>query len=226
LLELPPERVRTLIAAAARPAAADEAHARYEWIARLDAQRPGDVGALGPLYLNLIQLTPGEAVYQEAGVLHAYLEGTGVEIMANSDNVLRGGMTGKHIDVRELLRVCRFEPTEPAVLTGERSVRASAGECDRVVYAPPFEEFELLQVRPTKTPCRFGGRGGPLIVLCTAGTVDVAAAGSNQGAGERLGPGRSAFIPGAVVECELAGDGVAYIARVPNRSRAAEGPGA
>ena len=71
------------------------------WIAKLDRQLPGDRGILAPLFLHLEELTPGEAIFTGPGVLHAYLEGVGIELMANSDNVVRGGLTCKHVDVDE-----------------------------------------------------------------------------------------------------------------------------
>jgi len=76
---------------------------------------PGDFGAVGVLLLNLVELAPGQALYQKAGLLHAYLEGTGIELMANSDNVLRAGLTDKRVDVAELLRV--VDPAPAPALT-------------------------------------------------------------------------------------------------------------
>lgn len=127
---------------------------------------PGDAGVLAALLLNRVTLEPGQGLYLSAGNLHAYLHGLGVEIMANSDNVLRGGLTPKHVDVPELLRVLDFEPIDlPAVLpepTGDGSVR----------YRTPAPEFALRRFDLTE------GSGqvplmsaGPGIVLCTGGTV-------------------------------------------------------
>src|SRR5690606_32332487 len=79
------------------------------WALKLAARYPGDIGAVASLLLNHLRLAPLEAIYLEAGRLHAYLSGTGVEIMANSDNVLRGGLTPKHVDVPELLNVLVFD---------------------------------------------------------------------------------------------------------------------
>ena len=80
----------------------------------LSERYPGDAGVLAALLLNLVVLAPGEALYLPAGNLHAYLSGAGVELMANSDNVLRGGLTSKHVDVAELLRVLDFTPRHAA----------------------------------------------------------------------------------------------------------------
>ena len=83
-----------------------------------------------------MELHKGEAIFQDAGVPHAYLEGKNVEIMASSDNVLRGGLTNKHIDVKELLKHVKCEPTYPNILKGER-------RGDELVYKTPAPDFEL-----------------------------------------------------------------------------------
>jgi mannose-6-phosphate isomerase len=78
---------------------------------------PMDIGVFSPLLLNVVTLAPGEAMFLKAGTLHAYLQGTGLEIMASSDNVLRGGLTEKHTDIKELIDVIEFEPIDKAELT-------------------------------------------------------------------------------------------------------------
>ncbi|MGV9745372.1 mannose-6-phosphate isomerase, class I [Rhodococcus zopfii] len=148
---------------------------------------PGDAGVLASLLLNRITLEPGQGLYLDAGNLHAYLSGMGVEIMANSDNVLRGGLTPKHVDVPELLRVLDFRcpdvPILEAVPAGEAEVR----------YLTPAPEFALSRLEPepgaavTLAPC------GPQILLCTSGTVRL----DCGGAGIDLTPGRSVWISAA-----------------------------
>ena len=81
---------------------------------------PGDPGLVISLLLNRVQLRRGEALYLAAGNIHAYLDGLGIELMAASDNVLRGGLTPKHIDVSELLEVLDFTPMPPPRLEPER----------------------------------------------------------------------------------------------------------
>lgn len=98
---------------------------------------PGDPGVLGAMLLNRLRFHPGQAVYLGAGQLHAYLNGMGVEIMANSDNVLRGGLTAKHVDVVELLRVLDFSPLPNPVV---EPILDSDGWS---VYRTPAREFEL-----------------------------------------------------------------------------------
>ncbi|WP_421120145.1 mannose-6-phosphate isomerase, class I [Aquihabitans daechungensis] len=95
------------------------------WVRRLVQAFPGDPTAVAPLLLNVVRLEPGEAVHLPAGNLHAYLDGAGVEIMAASDNVLRGGLTPKHVDVDELLSVLRFEPGSPPSRRPPTSATAS-----------------------------------------------------------------------------------------------------
>ncbi|WP_216908125.1 mannose-6-phosphate isomerase, class I [Nocardia noduli] len=126
---------------------------------------PGDAGVLAAMLLNRVTLEPGQGLFLDAGNLHAYLSGLGVEIMANSDNVLRGGLTPKHVDVPELLRVLDFEPIDlPAVLpepAGDGSVR----------YRTPAPEFALHRFDLTAGTGQVPLHDGPGIVLCTAGTV-------------------------------------------------------
>jgi len=89
------------------------------WLLKLSAAYPGDIGILSPLILNLVRLVPGQAMFLPAGRLHAYLEGVGIELMANSDNVLRGGLTPKHVDRDELMAVLQFESCDPGMMTAQ-----------------------------------------------------------------------------------------------------------
>ncbi|MCF6524001.1 mannose-6-phosphate isomerase, class I [Streptomyces sp. JJ36] len=189
------------LAAAGGPHAAD--HAAYAGIAR---HHPGDPGVLAAMLLHHVRLRPGEALYLGAGVPHAYLEGLGVELMANSDNVLRCGLTPKHVDVPELLRVVRFEASEPAVLDPE------AEPDGEEVYATPVDEFRLSRyvLAPGGAPHTL--RAGPAqILLCTAGGILLRDAG--DGSELRLERGRSAFVP-AGRELRLAGEGTIFRATV------------
>lgn len=107
----------------------------------IDEHFPGDPGILAALMLNHYTLEPGQAVALDAGVMHAYLRGTGVEVMASSDNVLRGGLTKKHIDVDELLRVMKFDPSEDHVIQPQ-------GSDGVYVFPTNFAEFELWMLQP------------------------------------------------------------------------------
>ena len=99
-----------------------------------------DRGIFSIYLFNLLNLQQGEAIFQDAGLPHAYLEGQNVEIMANSDNVLRGGLTPKHVDVPELLKHVRFEATRPRIIVGDRD----AGHI--TVYPTPAPDFELSRI--------------------------------------------------------------------------------
>jgi mannose-6-phosphate isomerase len=103
-----------------------------------------DRGIFSIYIFNLLHLQPGQAVYQDSGLPHAYLEGQNVEIMSNSDNVLRGGLTPKHIDVPELMKHVKFEPTVPSIITGKPA------ESDRLVYQTPATDFELSRFQIAK----------------------------------------------------------------------------
>ncbi len=115
------------------------------WAARaaLTFNRPGSIdrGIFSVYLLNLVQMKEGQAIFQDAGILHAYLEGQNVEIMANSDNVLRGGLTPKHIDVPELMKHVRFEPVIPYVQEPEPLNRSESA------YLTPAGDFELHRIR-------------------------------------------------------------------------------
>jgi mannose-6-phosphate isomerase len=133
---------------------------------------PGDAGVLASLLLNRITLEPGQGLFLAAGNLHAYLRGLAVEIMANSDNVLRGGLTPKHVDVPELLRVLDFEPILDPVIEPRR-----CGP-DAVYYPTPTREFTLrrydLAAAAEPSPVTVAG---PNIVLCSRGRVALGCAG-------------------------------------------------
>lgn len=102
-----------------------------------------DRGIFSIYIFNLVQMKKGEGIFQAAGVPHAYLEGQNVEIMANSDNVLRGGLTTKHIDVVELLKNTRCEPVVPDILKGEEHGMEN-------VYVTPAPDFQLSSTKLDK----------------------------------------------------------------------------
>ena len=134
---------------------------------------PGDAGVLAAMLLNRISLAPGEGIYLPAGNLHAYLHGMGFEVMANSDNVLRGGLTPKHVDVPELLRVLDFTPTADATIAPR-----TVGDGLELVYDTPAPEFAVSVLcldgphlgHQVDAPAR---HDGPQVLLCTEGSVQV-----------------------------------------------------
>ncbi|MFK4066252.1 mannose-6-phosphate isomerase, class I [Streptomyces sp. NPDC029674] len=181
-------------------AAAQRLGGAYEPYAGIAHHYPGDPGVIAAMLLNHVRLQPGEALFLGAGVPHAYLDGLGVEIMANSDNVLRCGLTPKHVDVPELLRIVRFEATDPGVL------RPEASETGEEVYETPIDEFRLSRfVLPEGAAPHDLTTATPQILLCTAGSVR---------AGElTLTPGQSAFVP-AGEKAEVSGAGTVFRATV------------
>ncbi|MFF3625172.1 mannose-6-phosphate isomerase, class I [Streptomyces sp. NPDC002467] len=179
-------------------AAADRLGGRYAPYSSLVHHFPGDPGVVAAMLLNHFRLQPGEAVFLGAGVPHAYIDGLGVELLANSDNVLRAGLTPKHVDVPELLKITNFQPGDPNVLRPEGN-----GE---EVYEAPIDEFRLSRfVLAPGAVARVLPDGAPQILLCTAGSPR---------AGELvLAPGESVFVP-ADEKVELSGTGTLFRATV------------
>jgi mannose-6-phosphate isomerase len=185
---------------------APEFRAEARTVLELSERYPGDAGVLAAVLLQRVTLQPGEALHLPAGNLHAYLSGAGVEVMANSDNVLRGGLTPKHVDVAELLRVLDFAAPAPPVLRG-------AGEGPWTRYDTPAEEFLLRRLDADSGAVAVPG-GGPRILLCTAGAVGVrSGAGSveiKRGRAVWLGPAEDVTVEVRAegTQVFLAGDGL------------------
>lgn len=157
-------------------------------VANLDAEYPGDPGVLISLLLNRISLAPGEAVYLPAGNVHAYLHGLGIEVMASSDNVLRGGLTPKFIDVPELLKTIAFEAV------GVPELSAEASMLGQELYRPPFEEFSLqrIELAPGAEPVPLA-QAGAAVIIVVSGAVLL----DSPKSGLHLERGASAFLPAA-----------------------------
>ncbi|SQI20172.1 mannose-6-phosphate isomerase, class I [Corynebacterium jeikeium] len=149
-------------------------------VVRLEQQYPNDRGVLFALLLNRVVLQEGEALYLDAGQLHAYVRGTGVEIMANSDNVLRCGLTPKHIDVEELLSVVRWEE-----LADPRLQADAEG-----AYHTPAEEFSLRRVSGEAEVA------GPAIVLAVGGTTKCGELHIDSGSAAWVPAGEEARVSG------------------------------
>jgi mannose-6-phosphate isomerase len=180
----------------------------YNWMIRLNQAYPGDIGVLSAALLNLIRLEPGEAMYLPAGELHAYLEGVGIELMANSDNVLRGGLTPKHVDVQELLNILSFTAGEVDIL---RPRRLASGEA---VYPTPAEEFALSVIAVDgASPFRSGTKRSVEIMICTEGEAQIK--DLQDESSTPLSKGTSIIIPAAVKQYRISGNAVLYKAAVP-----------
>jgi len=179
LMGLAADRRERLLAqlAAAADRRRDE-RPQYAWIREISRLHPGDPGVLNVLLLNLVELAPGEALYCGAGRLHCYLRGFGVELMANSDNVLRAGLTTKRVDLPELTRILTFAPQEAVVLRPESGV-----------YRTPCPDFELSVVDLTGGGVYSAGtRHGfeILVVISGRGTIVTATAELAIGRGDAV----------------------------------------
>ncbi len=152
-------------------------------VADLASRYPGDPGAVAALLLNHVTLWPGQALFLPAGNMHAYLQGTAIEVMAGSDNVLRAGLTGKHVDAVELLDVVDFSVlpipyARPEYLDGRREFRSAA------------PEFVLHEIGPGRLTAHIPG-DGPAVLLVLQGRVELVA---EVGQGMTLVQGESVFV--------------------------------
>ncbi|WP_176722400.1 mannose-6-phosphate isomerase, class I [Candidatus Thiosymbion oneisti] len=176
-----------------------------------------DRGLFSLFLLNLVHLLPGEAMYLPAGELHAYLQGAGVEIMANSNNVLRGGLTAKHTDVDELLRILTFDAGKVKVM-GKGLGPAE----ERVVYETPSQEFILSRLRITAArPYASAAGHSPALGVVIQGEVAVSATGLEGGLeGLELGRGGVFLVPHGLdyrISCSISrsGEAVVFMAGIP-----------
>ncbi|MFY1700556.1 mannose-6-phosphate isomerase, class I [Micromonospora sp. WMMA1923] len=196
-----PDRQRAALVAAvlAAPVAGPDAELARD----LAADYPADPGVLVALLLNHVRLAPGEAIWMPAGNLHAYLRGCGVEIMAASDNVLRGGLTPKRVDVDELVRVLRFEVLDEPVLA-PRPVSPGVS-----TWPVPVDDFALHRVEvAAAVPTVRLPVPGPRVVLCVAGELRV-----DDGAGSvGLRTGQAAVGPAVARPLVVHGTGEAFVA--------------
>jgi mannose-6-phosphate isomerase len=189
LIALSGRRRTSLVEAVAQRATAFVAAAdpefvnTYRWAATLAEAHPGDPGVVISLMCNHLKLAPGEAVFLPAGNLHAYLSGAGVEVMASSDNVLRGGLTRKHVDLAALIEVVDFTDGRIPVI---HPVLGPGG----LRYPVPVEDFDLTRVQLDDRTGTLT-TAGPQVLLCAEGRAVLAAADGEL----VLEKGRSAFVP-------------------------------
>jgi mannose-6-phosphate isomerase len=166
-----------------------------------------DRGLFSVCLLNLVHLVPGQAMYQPAGVLHGYLQGTGLEVMANSNNVLRGGLTSKHVDVKELLRIMDFASGRPNLV----AVRDEEAQPAAAVYQTPVEEFELARLHICERQHRCGPDHGVHITIVIEGNVCVS---TSDGTNTQFSSGRVFLVPSPLsYEISSESDAVLFQAR-------------
>lgn len=168
---------------------------------RIAGDHPGDLGVVASLLLRHRALRPGEAVFLPAGGPHSYLRGTGVELLANSDNVVRAGLTSKHIDVPELLRL-----VDPAAAVPVIEPRPDGPGV--LAYDSPAPEFRLYRAEPGAADVTLPGGGGPRIVLCTAGTGLLRAESGTL----RLARGESCYLSAAEETVTASGPASLFVA--------------
>jgi len=194
--------------AAARARRYEDRDPAFRWVAALHQAYPGDIGALSPLVLNLVTLEPGEAIYIPPGELHTYLKGVGMELMANSDNVIRGGLTEKHVNLPELLRVTAFRSA------AIRKIRPRPmGAPAEAVYEAPAAEFRL-SVITVSDGISFVSRADRTadILICMQGEARIQ--GLKGGGLDKLDKGTSVLVPAAAGPYRIDGEATLYRATV------------
>jgi mannose-6-phosphate isomerase len=199
-----PHLVAAVVATCARLASAGGPYSAAAAAAvRIAADHPGDIGVVASLLLRHAVLEPGQAVFMPAGGLHAYLNGTGIELLANSDNVVRAGLTGKHLDVPELLKLL-----DPAVDVPVLSPQVLA---DGIAsFDTPAPEFRLYVLDLVGNTVPLPGRG-PRILLCTEGSAVLR---SESGQPTELGRGQSCFVSAADGTVNATGQAHLFLAAV------------
>jgi len=188
-----------VLAAAVKHADDDGPVGRFARLAiTLDEHHPGDPSLLAALLLNHVDLAPGDALYTDAGVLHSYLHGVGVELMACSDNVLRAGLTTKHVDPNALAAIVDFSPAPAAVVIPQPDSPAVWR------YPTPDAEFALWRVEPTPSSSReLPGNGRARVLLVVDGHVRLDDLELVQGQSVFIAPSEQPV---------FSGDAVAYLA--------------
>ena len=195
-----PEGVSALVASLI-----EQGHPRADLLQRLSQLHPGDPGLLVSVLLNHVVLQPEQAIYLPAGNVHAYLSGLGVEAMAASDNVLRGGLTKKHVDVDELLAVADFNPLlEPRVSTSDLQSGVTAyltGDDDFAVFKVAPRGHSLLLDFPNRSAA---------IMVCVAGSLNLS---TNRGDRLIISQGEGAYVSEDVRVISVNGEGFGYLTR-------------
>jgi len=180
----------------------------FQWIMELNKEYPGDIGILSPIILNLVQLEPGEAIYLPAGELHAYLDGLGIELMANSDNVLRGGLTPKHIDVPELLNIINFE-SGPV-----HKVKTTIRDLCQTSYEVPAKEFQLSMISVDERNAFTSPEDRSVeVLICLEGKAKIEDIGCSESM--IISRGDTVIVPSEVPQYRIGGNAMLSIAAVP-----------
>lgn len=172
-------------------------------VARLGREYPGDQGIVVALLMNRLRLEPLQALYVPAGVMHAYLSGTGVEVMASSDNVVRGGLTPKHIDLQGLTEVVDPRPSVPTLVP----VEPAGDGVSR--YLTPAPHFALWRVDPSAAARALPATDSPRIFLTVRGACRL----TRDGEEHRLRSGEAVFLA-AGEAVQVSGDGLGFLTSI------------
>ncbi len=203
-----PSEVHAVVeACAARDPEESPSRRADSFLLRIAEKYPGDPGVIASLLLNPVSLRPGEALFIPAGTIHAYLSGLAVEIMASSDNVLRAGLTPKHMDVSELLNIITPVAAPPTRIAAER-ISASTS-----TFYVPVDDFELsiIKVRDTESWERLRAKEGPRTLVCIDGACYVRSEKEDL----RLHAGQALFVSDTDGSISVRGFGRLILASVP-----------
>ena len=195
LIDWPADDCARIVAEVSAACSALAADGVFPWIARLAATYPSDPGVVGVLLLNHLTLHPLQGLYVRPGQIHAYLHGTGIEVLGGSDNVIRGGLTPKHVSAVELRAILSVDAAAPALVAPV--VSADGGQ----TWPTPQPEFELR--RQQISGLERLELGGPSVLLCLDGELEIGEPDSIVS----LGSGESAFAFGDA-DIAVAGSGV------------------
>jgi mannose-6-phosphate isomerase len=180
---------------------------RYRWIVELNQQYPGDIGVVSPLFLNLLHLRTGQAVYLASGTVHAYLRGVAIELMSNSDNVVRGGLSVRHVDIPEFMRILRYNESPIEPINPKKLSRGAE------VYEIPTSDFCLYRIRLNRgVKYVSSGKRAVEILICTRGKA-VLKGGADQD-DLVIHRGDSFLIQADVAEYMLEGEATLFVAGV------------
>ncbi len=206
MMNLAGDDVLALTNAAISTAQNNEDDLAFATLLYLNSFYPNDIGIMCAIMLNVVELQPGQAMYLDAGELHAYLKGVGMEIMANSDNVLRGGLTPKHVDVPELLSTLSFNHGDVDILTPN----ATDNCCERM-YATPVSEFDFSVIElACDCQCTYPVNSVEILFCAQGGGTITSELGSQD-----IKVGQSFIVPANVNAYQLSGEMKVFKASVP-----------
>jgi len=175
----------------------------HQWLYRLIREYAYDIGVLAPFFLNIILLEPNEAIFIKSGELHAYLNGTGIELMANSDNVLRGGLTQKHIDKDELLSLTNFSQASTKLV---KIKKMSNGEHTYITNSNDFELSTIDLKKGIIFQSQYENKAK--ILLCLKGNIKIT--DKARKINLDCSQGESIFIPANISNFVLEGEGAIF----------------